>query len=376
MAGIYIHIPFCYKRCHYCDFYKSTNFSLKNEYLKSLFVEIENRKDFFKTEFIQTVYFGGGTPSVLTVVEIDEILNKLRAVFDLSAVKEITLEMNPDDASPQYLGELRKIGINRLSVGIQSFNDQLLTLLNRRHDARQAENVISMLREAGFDNFSIDLMYGLPSMDFDTWKASVNKAIGFNPPHISAYHLTFEKGTRFYEKLKQGLLTEASEDESLQQFQFLVQTLKANGYDHYEISNFAKPGKQSQHNSSYWAGLSYLGLGPSAHSFDGKIRQWNISDINGYISGLSEGKDIFESEKLSLTDIYNELIMIQLRTAKGLDLELMQNKVGEKLFCQFMASIKKHETNGNVVLQDGFYRVRKERLFVTDNIISDLFYCE
>ncbi|TAJ11215.1 radical SAM family heme chaperone HemW [Marinilabiliaceae bacterium JC017] len=376
MAGIYIHIPFCYKRCHYCDFYKSTNFSLKNEYLKSLFLEIESRKDFLKNESIQTVYFGGGTPSVLTVVEIDEILNKLRAVFDLSAVKEITLEMNPDDALPQYLGELRKIGINRLSVGIQSFNDQLLTLLNRRHDTRQAENVISMMREAGFDNFSIDLMYGLPSMDIDTWKASVNKAIGFNPPHISAYHLTFEKGTRFYEKLKQGLLKEASEDESLQQFQFLVQTLKANGYDHYEISNFAKPGKQSQHNSSYWAGLSYLGLGPSAHSFDGKMRQWNISDINTYITGLSEVKDIFESETLSLTDIYNELIMIQLRTAKGLDLELMQNKVGEKLFTQFMTSIKKHETNGNVVLQDGFYRVRKERLFVTDNIIADLFYCE
>ncbi len=370
MAGIYIHIPFCIKRCDYCDFYKTTNMSLLDEFLKTLRQEISKNEDFISKEEINTIYFGGGTPSVLAPENVKEILEIIFSkVKERDKISEITFELNPDDAAETYLKKLKETEINRLSIGIQSFEQGLLKTLNRRHDARQALDVVKKVREAGFNNISIDLMYGLPGMSMKTWDETVEKAIDLQVEHISAYHLTYEPGTVFYKKLEKGIFKETGEDESLQQFKLLIEKLKKAGYRYYEISNFSLSGKESVHNSNYWNGKKYLGLGPSAHSFDGQKRWWNVSDIKRYLKG-----DYVENEEvLTKKDRYNEFVMLKLRTKNGVDEETLK-KAGDKYFNFFRYSVQKHILSGSVKYEDGRYFITEDGIFISDYIISELFY--
>ena len=370
MAGIYLHIPFCFKRCDYCDFYKTTNITLKTEFLQILEKEIAKSVPLLEYEKTETIYFGGGTPSVLKTNEVQKILDLIFFnVQNKQDVKEITFELNPDDGSLEYLSALRKTGVNRLSIGIQSFDEGLLKVLNRRHNAVQAKQVVSNARQAGFENISIDLMYGLPGLQTETWEQSIDTALSLNVEHISAYHLTYEPGTVFGKKLEKGIFSETPEEESVSQFKLLIEKLKNAGYEHYEISNFALPGKRSLHNSNYWNGVKYVGFGPSAHSFDGVKRWWNVSDINSYLKdNFIEGEEF-----LSATDRYNELIMLKLRTAEGISAGQLE-RAGEKYHDFFRDNVEKHISSGNVKYEDGRYFVSAKGIFISDYIISDLFY--
>jgi len=370
MAGIYLHIPFCFKRCDYCDFFKTTNISLKSDFLNTLEKEIDKNRDFIDNATIETVYFGGGTPSVLKGKEVKSILDLIFTdEGNLGRTNEITFELNPDDGSPEYLKQLKNTGVNRLSIGIQSFDDRLLKLLNRRHNAGQARSVVQNARAAGFENISIDLMYGLPTMDMESWERSIDEAIGLNVEHISAYHLTYEKGTVFNKKLERGIFKEIPENESVEQFKVLIDKLKKAGYEHYEISNFSLPGKNSKHNSSYWNGSKYIGFGPSAHSFDGTKRYWNVSDIKRYL----DGDFIDKEEVLSDIDRYNEMVMLRLRTSVGITAENL-NSVAERFRDYFLGSVKKHISSGNIAFENGRYFISSKGIFISDYIISELFF--
>ncbi|NPA36489.1 MAG: radical SAM family heme chaperone HemW [Chlorobi bacterium] len=370
MAGIYIHIPFCFKRCDYCDFYKTTNISLKNDFLKNLKREISLYNEFVSSNEIETIYFGGGTPSVLKSEEVSDILKEIR-LKQKNNLKEITFELNPDDGNLLYLEKLRKSGINRLSIGIQSFDDKILSVLNRRHNSAQAKSVVENARKAGFDNISIDLMYGLPGMTEEKWSDTINQATELNVEHISAYHLTYEKGTIFHKKLEKGVFQEIGEDKSVRQFRLLIDKLKNAGFEHYEISNFAVPGKQSIHNSNYWNGVKYVGLGPSAHSFDGDKRWWNVADIRSYI----EGKFIEKEEVLSDTDRYNELVMLKLRTKGGITTDEL-DIVGASYLDYFKKESEKFIKSGDINITGNAYRISEKGIFISDYIISELFYYE
>ena len=370
MAGIYLHIPFCFKKCDYCDFYKTTNISLKSDFLNTLKKEIDKNRNFIDSEIIETVYFGGGTPSVLKVEEVRNILDSIFTDEEkLNRADEITFELNPDDGSPEYLKLLKKTGVNRLSIGIQSFDDSLLKLLNRRHNIAQAKSVVKNARTAGFENISIDLMYGLPAMSIETWIQTIDEAIEMQVEHISAYHLTYEKGTVFNKKLEKGVFKEIPEDESVEQFKILIEKLKKAGYEHYEISNFSLPGKNSKHNSNYWNGSKYIGFGPSAHSFDGTKRYWNVSDINRYL----KGEFIDKEEVLSDTDRYNEMVMLRLRTLEGITEENL-NRIAERYHNYFLSSVKKHITSGNISVENRRYFISPKGIFISDYIISELFF--
>jgi len=372
MAGIYLHIPFCYKQCDYCDFFKTTNITLKNEFLKVLEKEISKNEKFIENEDIETIYFGGGTPSILTGIEVDKILTLIISkIKNKNNLKEITFELNPDDGFPGYLDKLKETGINRLSIGIQSFDERLLKLLNRRHNAEQAKNVVINAGKAGFENISIDLMYGLPELNMDTWRKTIDDALMLHVEHISAYHLTYEPGTVFGDKLKRGIFRETGEEESVEQFRLLMDKLTSAGYEHYEISNFSLPGKMSLHNSSYWHGKKYIGFGPSAHSFDGSKRWWNVSDMNRYLKG-----DLVEKEEvLTETDKFNELIMLKLRISEGVsDHEL--KRAGEKYRKFFMEKVKEFISSGNIKYQNERYFITRKGIFISDYIISELFYSE
>jgi oxygen-independent coproporphyrinogen III oxidase len=282
VAGIYIHIPFCRQKCYYCDFYKTVNSSHTGKFLSALKLEILKRHNYIRGENIRTVYFGGGTPSVLTEGELNEILDVLNVHFHIEKGAEITFEANPDDLTPVYLQTLKRAGINRLSIGIQSFFDIHLRKMNRRHDSQQAVCAIDDAFEAGFENISTDLIYGLPGLTLQQWEESLRKMFSLPVAHLSAYHLTYHEGTAFYTWLKKGTLKELSENESVKQFNLLLDEASRAGFEQYEISNFARNGMYSKHNMAYWSGTKYLGLGPSAHSFNGASRQWNIAHIDAY----------------------------------------------------------------------------------------------
>jgi oxygen-independent coproporphyrinogen-3 oxidase len=375
MAGIYIHVPFCYTRCSYCDFYKTTDQQFKDEYIKALCKEIDHKASFLLKETIETIYFGGGTPSTLQVQELSFILNKLANYIAVDRVKEFTLEVNPDDVNDEYIGGVVDLGVNRLSMGIQSFFDSHLRQMNRRHNAQQAHDAINIAKQNGIDNMSIDLIYGLPYMQFDEWKQNVQFAIESQVQHISAYHLTIEKGTLYYDYLRKGKLREVPEEASVQQFDYLVNALEKAGFSNYEISNFALPGFESKHNSNYWTGQKYLGLGPSAHSFDGCKRSWNVRDIQKYIKALAKGERFYEEELLNEADRYNELVMLGLRTSKGFKIELVE-PFNKDIVTFFNNELKLQLKNNNVLLADGYCVVQTDKKMITDRIISDFFYVD
>jgi oxygen-independent coproporphyrinogen-3 oxidase len=329
MAGIYIHIPFCKQACHYCNFHFSTNLALQNDFTAALLKEIGLRDSYLAKELVETIYFGGGTPSLLPDTVMREILESVYTHFNIGPEPEITLESNPDDMLPDRLRVWKEMGINRLSIGIQSFFNEDLAWMNRAHDAQQALRAVEGAKNAGFGNFSLDLIYGLPGMTDEQWGKNLLKTISLDAPHISCYALTVEPKTALYQLIRMKKSADVQPEKQARQFLTGIRALEQAGYEHYEISNFARPGMRSRHNSSYWQSKKYLGLGPSAHSFEGRSRQWNISNNALYIRSLMSGQLCFESEDLQPKDLLNEYIMTSLRTMEGLDLQWVSDQFGK-----------------------------------------------
>jgi len=371
MAGIYLHIPFCRKRCHYCDFFKSTDLSQKARLLIGLRKELESRASELATEEINTIYLGGGTPSVLLIDELKEILQTIRQNYLVSPEAEITMEANPDDLSLAILSAIREIGFNRLSMGVQSFSESDLKLMNRRHGVMQAIQSVKWAKKAGFSNISIDLIYGLPNQTLEEWERNIRIAVELDVQHISAYNLTYHEGTVFYDRLKKGILKELPDELSLQQFEMLISILKDAGFEHYEISNFCKPGMYSQHNSSYWKSEKYLGIGPSAHSFDIQTRRWNVSSVSGYLDGIENNKPYSESEILTEQDRYNDYIITGLRTIWGISGELIRTEFSDHYLAHFQKIREKYLTSGQVTETSGKTCLSPEGLFISDQIMAD-----
>lgn len=376
MAGIYIHVPFCAKRCLYCDFYSNTEMSYKEPYLVALQQEMELRKEYLSGETIETIYFGGGTPSQLQAADFSRIFDTINRLFRVSDDSEITLEANPDDLQPAYVGMLRQFPFNRISMGVQSFDDDDLRFLNRRHDSRQAVRAVELCREAGITNLSIDLIYGLPGQTVGRWERNLEAAIRLDVPHLSAYHLIYEEGTALYKLLEAGRVTPVEESVSVDLFTLLIDRLTAAGYLHYEISNFARPGCFSRHNSSYWLGKSYLGLGPSAHSYNQQERMWNVSSLPIYIAGMEQGIPNVEREPLPLETRYNDFIITGLRTMWGIDLEEMERRFGKRLadYCRQEAAT--YLRRGLLSLKGSVMTLSRAGVFVSDGIMSDLLWVD
>lgn len=373
MAGIYVHIPFCRKACHYCDFHFSTSLRNKGALLDALCREIELRHDYLGTRKISTLYFGGGTPSLLSKKDLERIIDKISSHFDLERDAEITLEANPDDLDKGKIKELKSAGINRLSIGVQSFFNEDLKLMNRTHTGEQAIAAIHEAKKAGFSNISIDLIYGLPNLSMDRWLYNLQQAFELNVPHLSAYSLTVETRTALNDFVKKGKVKLPDESLVIEQFGALIEQAEKNGFTHYEISNFSKEGMHSRHNSSYWKNEHYLGLGPSAHSFDGNSRQWNISNNAIYIRNINNEEPWFEREELSDYDRYNEYIMTRLRTIWGIDLGFVRSNFGEEKFNLLLEQAK-------VYLSSGHLQHERENVFLTqkgkllaDKIAAELF---
>jgi oxygen-independent coproporphyrinogen-3 oxidase len=372
MAGIYIHIPFCKTRCVYCDFYSTTESKMMDRYISALCREIEMRRDYLHSEPIGTIYFGGGTPSQLSADHFRHVFDAIERSFGPISATEITLEANPDDLTPAYLQQLRSLPFNRISMGVQTFNDNTLRLLNRRHNAAQAVEAVERCRQAGFENISIDLMYGLPGETEESWLSDLRRAISLNVEHISAYHLIYEEGTRLYQLLQEHRVSEVSEDSSLRFFGMLMDELSAAGYEHYEISNFCKPGLYSRHNTSYWQGIKYLGCGASAHSFDGVSREWNVSSIHYYIEAIEQGSRNYEKEELDPTTRYNEYIITTLRTRHGANLDRIEQQFGTKMRNYCMKMAQPYIAEGRLIEENGVIRLTRDGIFVSDGIMSDM----
>ncbi|MEA4983901.1 Oxygen-independent coproporphyrinogen-III oxidase-like protein [bioreactor metagenome] len=361
MAGIYIHIPFCKQRCTYCDFYKEIG-STDNQvdtFTDTLIQEIQLRKSYLNGDNIGTVYFGGGTPSVLNFNQFRRIFDEIHHVFNVDNDAEVTMEANPDDLTDAYLETLSSLPFNRLSIGIQSFNNKHLKIINRRHDAQQAKNAVINARKHGFQNISIDLIYALPGQTIEDWKKQLEEAFNLNVEHISAYGLTYEEGTALWKQRNKGLVKVTEDEVTLQMFNYMRLKMIEKGFESYEISNYAKPGFRSRHNSAYWQFVPYLGLGPSAHSFDGKSRQWNIASVQKYIQSISILKPSFEKEVLSEQDFYNDFIMVSLRTSDGISLADLKNRFGEELFDYCLQNADNQIKYGNLILNNN-------RLFLSD----------
>ncbi|RIJ48653.1 radical SAM family heme chaperone HemW [Maribellus luteus] len=372
MAGIYIHIPFCRQKCYYCDFYKTVNTTLKPKFLLSLKAEAKVRKNYLRNEAVETIYFGGGTPSVLEARELADILKHLNGLFEVQENAEITFEANPDDLTPAYLEAIKQAGINRLSVGIQALQNRHLQKMNRRHDASQAIEAIQNAAKIGFNNISVDLIYGLPGLTETEWEDSLNQVFDLPVQHLSAYHLTYHEGTAFYTWLKKGTLRELSETESVNQFEILIDKAALAGFEQYEISNFARNELYSQHNTSYWQGKKYLGLGPSAHSFDQQSRRWNTSHVESYIKAIDNGLAFSEEEILSEKDRYNEYILTRIRTKWGVSLTAINELFGEEMKSYFLTQLAKYADAGLVNQENDRITLPRKGLFVSDEIMTDL----
>jgi oxygen-independent coproporphyrinogen-3 oxidase len=372
MAGIYLHIPFCKKRCHYCDFYSSTNINNKEALVQGIIKELQIRSNYLQSDNIQTIYFGGGTPSLLTASDFKSIFEEIGKYYTLELGSEITVEANPDDLTPDYLLELQKLGVNRLSIGIQSFFDDDLMLMNRRHTVQQGIDAIENAVKAGIDNISIDLIYGLPGLTAEKWSKNLEMAFQLPIKHLSSYHLTYEPGTVFYKWLKKSRLVEIDEESSWQQFEMLNNYAVQNGFKHYEISNLALDGYYSRHNCSYWSGEPYLGLGPSAHSFNGDSRQWNVSNVEAYLKAIEEGRVDIEKEVLTPTEKHNEFVMTNLRTQWGLNLIQYEVLFGKKQKTDLLKYLESSQIKGLVTIQNEIATLTLKGMFVSDSIMADL----
>jgi len=374
MSGIYIHIPYCKIKCSYCDFYSIANRKNIDVFLQCLQKEIVLRKNEFQNNEISTIYFGGGTPSLLTINQINNILKLIFENYKTTANPEITLEANPDDLNYKYLVELRtKTKINRLSIGIQSFDNEDLKLMKRRHTAEQTIECIELAQILDFNNISVDLIYGLPNQTIEKWNVNLDKTLNLDIQHISAYHLTYEKGTQFYKMLKNKKISELDENLSLEMFYILIEKTKKYGFEHYEISNFCLPEKYSKHNTSYWKQKQYLGFGPSAHSFDMENRSWNFSDLNKYCDFLNDNKLPSEIEVLNIQNKYNEYVMTSLRTKWGINLDYIKQNFEDKYVKIFLKTVEKYLEQDLIKIENSNYILTFSGIFISDHIISDFF---
>ncbi len=372
MAGIYIHIPFCKQACNYCDFHFSINHELKEKVTVAILKEMELQKDYLSSEPIQSIYFGGGTPSLLSKQELQQIFNRLHQLFNIENSAEITLEANPDDLTAEKIAELQSCGINRLSIGIQSFYNKDLRWMNRVHTAEQAESAVKLSQDMGFNNISIDLIYGLPHSTTDEWEENLNKAFELNIQHLSCYSLTVEPRTPLAAFIKKGKVQDLKEELIATQFELLMKTAYENGWIHYEISNFCRENYYSKHNASYWTGEKYLGLGPSAHSFNGLTRQWNISNNHKYLIALKDEKVPFKVESLSITQQFNEYIITSLRTMWGTDLEKIKNRFNATYSNEVILKAKKFENSGSLLCSDKKISLTNKGKLLADRIILEL----
>jgi oxygen-independent coproporphyrinogen III oxidase len=373
VAGIYLHIPFCKQACHYCDFHFSTNRSQQSKLVEAINSEIAIRKDYLQGATVDTIYFGGGTPSLLTRSELASILHSIGKNYRMSATPEITLEANPDDIGGESIYDLISIGFNRLSIGIQSFHDHLLKYLNRAHTAASATASFHLARQAGFANISIDLIYSIPGLSDADWIKDIRQAIDLNPEHISAYSLTIEEKTVFGHRAAKGTLATVDDDDSARQLEILMTELERAGLDQYEISNFCRPGFQSRHNSSYWKREKYLGAGPSAHSYNGESRQFNINNNALYVKSIESGKVPFEIEVLSGEDHINEYLLTTLRTSWGADLEKIRTEFGFDILeiqKDYLDDLFKRDL---AKMEGYFLKLTKKGKLLADKISSDLF---
>ena len=373
MAGIYIHIPFCKQACHYCDFHFSTSAKYKDEMVQALLKEITLQKSYLANETVETIYFGGGTPSVLSADEIIGIINTITEIHTVSADAEITLEANPDDLDQQKINAFRHTPVNRFSIGIQSFFDEDLQWMNRVHRANEAEASVKRVQDAGFENITVDLIYGYPLLTDLKWKHNLNKAFELGIPHVSAYSMTVEPQTAlatFISKKKQPAM---SEQQSAEQFNIMLDAMQANGFEQYEISNFCKPGQYSRHNSNYWKGVKYLGIGPSAHSFNGDNRQWNVANNAKYIKALTENTIPAEIEVLTETNRLNEYIMTSLRTVWGLDLDKL-NAIASGASTELLKSARPYFDDGSINQNNNIITLTSHGKLYADNVAASLFF--
>ena len=371
MAGIYVHIPFCQSRCIYCSFFSTTSLALRHEYVDVVLRELSERKDFLAEAEVETIYFGGGTPSQLPKEEIERILRHIYNIYNVCEGAEITLEGNPDDMTLPFLQSLRHMGINRLSMGVQTFDDERLKFLHRRHTAERAMRAVQDAQAVGFDNISIDLMFGFPKQTLAEWREDVRKALALNVQHISAYSLMYEEGTFLGKMLERGEVAEVNEEVAIAMYYELIDALSSKGYEHYELSNFALCGKRSRHNSSYWRGVPYLGVGAGAHSFDGKNRCSNVESLSAYMTGaLPVYEELTEHER------YDEFVFTGLRTAEGISLAELAEKFGERYKQYCLENAQKHLEAGRLILVTDVLKLTRQGLFVSNDVMSDLMWVE
>ena len=372
MNGIYIHIPFCKSKCHYCDFYSVIKSDEQEGFVKILLREFDLRNEYLTNKLVDTIYFGGGTPTLLHPGQLGSLLNRLAQQYLVDNNAEITIEANPDDLHPLALAKYRYIGFNRISIGVQSFFDEHLRFMNRRHDAAQAVNGVKMAAGSGFDNISIDLIYGIPGMTANQWKHNLKIAVSLPVTHISAYHLTIEPETQFGKLVKTGLLSEMPDEQSFEQYQILLSILGNSGFEQYEISNFARYDRFGRHNTKYWFGDSYLGVGPSAHSFNGTHRHWNTANLSRYAQDINNKKHPC-GEKIDAVMHRNEYVMTRLRTSTGIDSTDFIANFGKSGWIELLAMAGKHLLKGDLVLENTRIFFTKEAWFYSDGILADLF---
>ncbi len=371
---IYLHIPFCKQKCSYCNFHFSTSFNLKDEMLLAIKKEIGLRKDELENKTIKSLYLGGGTPSVLSVDEIKSLIDEFQKYFSFDKNIEITLESNPDDLNKNFLKELSQTEVNRLSIGTQSFFDEDLRLMNRAHNASEAESSIKRAQDFGLENISIDLIYGSPTSNFEIWKENLDKTIELQVPHVSSYALTVEPKTALEKWIENGKVPAPEETEQNQEFHYMSDFLKKNGFDHYEISNFGKPGFHSKHNSAYWKSEPYLGIGPSAHSYNGNLeRSWNMANNPLYIKNINQNIIPKETEILSEKDRFNEMMMIGLRTIWGVDLNKVNQNFSSEIIDYFNKESNSKIEDGLLTIENNHLKIPEKHWFLADGIASDLF---
>ena len=372
MSGIYIHIPFCKQACHYCDFHFSTSLKKKDEMVLALAKEISLRKNEFQDEVVETIYFGGGTPSILSIEDLRFLIDEVYENYEVLENPEITVEANPDDLTEERIIELSKNKINRLSIGIQSFFEDDLKMMNRAHNSEEASKCLEIASQY-FDNISLDLIYGIPGSSNEKWQQNIDKALSFGINHISSYALTVEPKTALDKFIKKGIIKQPDDEAAQEQFHILVETLQENGFVHYELSNFGKPDYFSKNNSSYWLGKKYIGIGPSAHSYDGVNRGWNVSNNSLYIKSIQENKVPIETETLTITDRYNEYIMTGLRTIWGVSLERIENDFGKFYLDYLNKEVKRFLEDDLLSIEENVLRATKKGKFLCDGIASYLF---
>ena len=368
MAGVYFHIPFCKRICAYCDFYRSADLGMIDSVWSAMREELCEQQDFLSDKYIRTIYFGGGTPSLFDAHLIGGLIERTCELFDCSEVEEITIEANPDDITPQYAEALRGVGVNRVSLGVQSFDDAELRFMNRRHTADAAEQAVRVLQDAGFDNITVDLIFGVDGFGEEVLRRSLQRVLALGVQHISAYHLTIEPSTAFGRRLARGQMREVAEHQSEKEYALIESVLQGAGYEHYEVSNYALEGRRSRHNSSYWRGVEYLGIGPGAHSFNGRVRRWCEQSLSDYV----EHRD-YQQEELTTVDFRNECVMTSLRCVEGIDMADFQRRFGEEQALRLRELAAKWIESGDLIDEGEILRIPASRFLISDAVIESLF---